>query len=179
MVGLAVEVFGLPLHPLVVHAAVVLLPMGALALIACVLVPRIRERYAPLSVAVLALGALSAVIAKFSGEQLADVVGLPEEHEEWGERTAIVAFVLLAVSVVWWWFQRRRPSAEAGSARGGLIQRIAGILTVLLALVVLVFTVLAGHSGSAEVWKDQVQAGANGNPTAGADEGPEAPEDGG
>ena len=36
------DVFGLPLHPLVVHAVVVLLPLSALGLIACVLMNSYR-----------------------------------------------------------------------------------------------------------------------------------------
>lgn len=37
-------VFGLPAHPLVVHAVVVLLPLAAVAAIAAALVPRWRQR---------------------------------------------------------------------------------------------------------------------------------------
>ena len=40
------EIAGLPLHPLVVHFAVVLLPLGALGLIALVAVPRWADRFA-------------------------------------------------------------------------------------------------------------------------------------
>ena len=47
--GLFSTIAGLPLHPLVVHLAVVVLPASALALVALVLVPRWRARYATLT----------------------------------------------------------------------------------------------------------------------------------
>lgn len=48
---------GLPLHVLVVHAAVVLLPLAALGVIALVAVPRLRSRYSVLTlVAVVVAG---------------------------------------------------------------------------------------------------------------------------
>lgn len=40
------ELFGLPAHPLVVHAAVVLLPLAAVATLVCAAVPRARRSYA-------------------------------------------------------------------------------------------------------------------------------------
>ena len=65
---------GLPLHPLVVHAAVVLIPLsGALALLMVVL-PRFSIRFGPL-VVVLAWGAVgAALVAKETGEILSELV---------------------------------------------------------------------------------------------------------
>ena len=39
------EFFGLPLHPLVVHGAVVLVPLAALGTVAVVLSGWVRQRY--------------------------------------------------------------------------------------------------------------------------------------
>lgn len=61
-------VFGLPLHPLVVHAVVVLLPLVALAVIALVLMPRWRARFAVPLLGLLVVGAVSAVVAMLAGE---------------------------------------------------------------------------------------------------------------
>ena len=41
---------GLPVHPLAVHLAVVLVPLGALALIALALLPKYRATFLPLTV---------------------------------------------------------------------------------------------------------------------------------
>ena len=56
-------VAGLPMHPLVVHVAVVILPLSALALIALVLVPRLRRPLGWLTLAGLAVGAVAAFVA--------------------------------------------------------------------------------------------------------------------
>ena len=77
---------GIPVHPLVVHAAVVLLPLSALALIAIIIVPRLRRPLGWLTMAGLAVGAGAAIVARLSGEQLAARVGEPQQHLELGEK---------------------------------------------------------------------------------------------
>ena len=42
------EIFGLPAHPLLVHAAVVLVPLAALGTIAAAAIPRHRKILAPI-----------------------------------------------------------------------------------------------------------------------------------
>jgi uncharacterized membrane protein len=139
---------GLPVHPLVVHAAVVLLPLAALGLIACVLRPAWRERFGGLTVLGLLGGAAATVVAKMSGEQLATRVGLPEEHAEWGERLAIAAVVLAVLSVLWWFLAR--DSSKAG------IGRILGWISVVVALAVIAVAIAAGHSGATAVWTGRI-----------------------
>ena len=51
------DFFGLPLHPLVVHAVVVLLPLSALGLIACIVFGRLRRGYAGLALLGMVAGA--------------------------------------------------------------------------------------------------------------------------
>ena len=65
------SIAGLPLHPLVVHFAVVLLPLGALGLVVLVLVPKWADRYGWLTVGAIAVGTGAAFVAKESGEALA------------------------------------------------------------------------------------------------------------
>lgn len=65
------KIFGLPAHPLLVHAAVVLVPLAALALVAVGWKEAWRRVYY-LPVALIAMaGAGSAFLAKQSGETLA------------------------------------------------------------------------------------------------------------
>ncbi len=56
------ELFGIPAHPLLVHAAVVLLPLAAVAIVIVAAVPRARRHYAPIALvlAILALGSVGA-----------------------------------------------------------------------------------------------------------------------
>ena len=90
---------GLPVHPLVVHGAVVLLPLAALGVLALVLVRRWRGVFGWLTLAGLAAGAGAAIVAEESGEALAARVGMPAEHAEWGERLPPVAVALFIVTL--------------------------------------------------------------------------------
>jgi uncharacterized membrane protein len=80
------DLFGLPAHPLVVHGAVVLVPLAALGALAC-LHPGIRRRFG-IVVAVLAcVAALFTWMAQESGHELQEQVNethLTEEHAEMG-----------------------------------------------------------------------------------------------
>ena len=149
------ELFGLPAHPLVVHAAVVLLPLAAIATVVCAAVPRWRRAYAPLALvaAVLALGAV--LFAQGSGEKLEHDVrktALVREHTEQGERvlpwaigvTVVAIAVTAAPSLA-----RRRPSIDGKGATAALVA---------LALVAgggAVFTTArTGHSGAKATWNN-------------------------
>ena len=164
------SVGGLPVHPLVVHAAVVLLPLAALGVVACVLVPPLRRRFGGLTVLVLAAGAASAFVAKASGELLAERVELPREHAFWGGILPWVALALLVAAAVWWTSgaaadRSARPAAPpkasgsgSGSASperpGSPAGTIAGGIAAILALAVLGLTVAVGHTGATAVWGD-------------------------
>lgn len=83
MTDLLTGILGLPTHPLVVHFSVVLLPLSALSLLIAVVWRWWRIRFAGLSVAGLLVATGATVLAKESGERLAEVVGTPQEHAEW------------------------------------------------------------------------------------------------
>lgn len=139
------EFFGLPLHPLVVHAVVVVLPLSALGLIACIVVKRFRQRYAGLAVLGLAAGTGAAWVAALSGHALADQVGTPATHLAWGEWLPRVATATLVAAAVWYFLQRGK-AAPVNLARG------LGILTALLSAASVALTVMVGHSGATAVW---------------------------
>ncbi len=173
-------VAGLPVHPLVVHAAVVLLPLGAALLLVLLVVRRWRAALAVPALLALAAGAAAAVVATESGEALAARVGVPGEHEQWGSLIPGPAGALLAVGVAWYILQRRDarattngpttsgpstngPSTNGPSTNGAaasLPTRIAAALVAVLAIVVTALTVLAGHSGATAVWSGRLAAAA-------------------
>lgn len=148
------DVFGLPLHPLVVHAVVVLLPLSAIGLIACVAVGRWRRHFAGLSVLGLVVGAGSAFVAAASGNALAAQVGTPTAHQAIGQVLPWVATATLALSAVWYFLQRGRDQ-QAPLTRG------IGVLAAVAAAASVVVTVLVGHSGATAVW-----GGTSGTPAA-------------
>ncbi len=59
--------FGLPLHPLVVHAAVVFIPLAALGAVLVVLSARFRGRYGGLAVLLGAAAVVAAFAARLTG----------------------------------------------------------------------------------------------------------------
>jgi hypothetical protein len=140
------DVLGLPLHPLVVHAAVVLVPLVALGMVLAAASPTWADRLrVPLGVLSVA-GAGAAVVARWSGQQLlARVPGSAElaEHVDVADLLAwfVVAFAVLVVA----W--------AALSARG-TAPRWLGWLAAVAGLAVTVWTVLAGHTGATSVWGD-------------------------
>ena len=146
--GIFSSIAGLPLHPLVVHVAVVFLPLSALALIALVAVPRWRKPYGLLAVAAATLGAAGAFVAKQSGEALAEEVGLPADHAQWGDRLTLAAIAFAVVALIWFVLDRRREPVA-------VVSTITQVAVVGLSIAVLVLTVLVGHSGATAVWGGQ------------------------
>jgi cytochrome b involved in lipid metabolism len=139
-------VFGIPAHPLLVHAVVVLLPLSAIGMIAMVLIPPFRgnvQKYFVAGTLVVATG--SAYLAKESGQTLNMTTGVSEYHQEWGSRTFYAALVLVVLSAIWFWLDTKPKS---------VYKLITGVLVVLVSLAAITATVLAGHSGAQSVWEE-------------------------
>jgi len=151
------KLFGLPAHPLIVHAAVVLLPMAAVGLVVVAALPRARRAYAPLVLAI-ALGAVVMVfLAQRSGEAFEERVReneLVERHTELGEtmlpRAIAPAVVAAGITALAWW---RPARARAGS---GAITVAAVVLAVLAGASATWKVVEVGHSGSKAAWSATV-----------------------
>jgi hypothetical protein len=141
-------VMGLPVHVLVVHAVVVLLPAVSIAAIVVALRTRSRRLMPWVTVAAAASTALAWIAAQ-SGEVLAGRVSVSQEHLTWGERLPIASAVLtVALALLW--------STSRGRRRGGGAWLLAWI-TVAAALGVLAVTVMAGHSGADGVWGSVIE----------------------
>jgi len=143
-------VAGLPVHPLVIHFAVVLVPLAAVGLIVAVLNKAFRTRFAFAFVVLLAVTVPLAFIAKESGEPLADRVGITENHENLGEVFPLWVSVL-AVAAVVWYLIARRDGLDA-------MRKIVGAVVIALAIGVTALTFLVGHSGAEATWGKLVGA---------------------
>jgi hypothetical protein len=97
-------VFGLPAHPLIVHAVVVLVPLSALAGIVVAVWPAARARYAPLALGVTTLALISVPLATHTGEELEPHVhpsALVERHTEMADGLLpFMALLWLALAVL-------------------------------------------------------------------------------
>lgn len=145
--------FGLPLHPLAVHIPVVLLPLGAIGVVLALLVPRWRASLAWAMIAVLGVAAAGALVAKLSGEALAERVGSPGQHEQLGNWVLIMATILFGATLAWWLWQGK---ADRRNRPTGVIGLIVGTVLASLAVGAIIVSVLAGHTGATQVWQDRV-----------------------
>jgi uncharacterized membrane protein len=162
--GIFDTIAGLPVHPLVVHFAVVLLPLAALALVVLVFVPKWADRFGLLTLITLVVGTGAAFVAKESGEALATHVGTPDAHASWGDLLPLLAVGLVLLAGVWYYLHRRAGGAGAPRSMAVLV---TGLIASVLAVIVTGVTVLVGHSGAESAWAGVV-AGANDQPTPAA-----------
>jgi hypothetical protein len=149
------ELFGLPAHPLVVHAAVVLGPLAVVATVVCAAVPRARRQFALLALGLAVVATVAVGLAQGSGEALeehVDETELVEEHAEQGERVlpwaiavTVAAGAVAAVPVL----MRRRPNLSGRAVTAVLVS------VSLVAGVGAMWTVTeVGHSGAKATWND-------------------------
>jgi len=147
-VYLYMEINGLPLHPLVIHAAVVFGPLAALAALLYVVLPRWRDRLRWPMVVLAVVAGGSIVAAYLTGTNFLD--SKPElkqlepvqTHED---RAWITLWVTLGFVVV---------ALAAGSLherRGAVRVGVSSLLAV-AAVATLVSVVLTGDAGSRAVW---------------------------
>ncbi len=149
MESLLYTVAGLPVHALIVHFAVVVLPVSAIALIAMIYTPKIKSKYSFISVIGVILGSASVLIAKQSGEALSERLGLPVEHSDYGTYLTIAAFIFMVHSIIWY---------RSSKGRRSRVVTLLGHLTVVAAIAVLALTFLTGHSGAQSVWEGKLAA---------------------
>ena len=139
-------VLGLPVHALVVHGVVVLLPLMALVTIVVALVPRLRFLAWPVVAADAGIVAMT-FVARESGEALQERLGgsqVAAEHAALGRNVIWFALGLLVASVI------------VATARGSRRILPAGVVTVVAGALVVIWTVRTGHSGSEAVWAEIV-----------------------
>lgn len=145
------EIVGIPLHPLLVHAVVVFIPLAALGTLALALVPRWRKPYGPLVVAASALSAILVPFTTSSGENLRDSLQLGgpvlekvQEHQTMGERVVWAVLPMFVLNLAMLLMARAgRPSREV---------TIVAWLATIAAVAATVLVVLTGHLGSQAVW---------------------------
>ncbi|MBA2954789.1 hypothetical protein GON03_10670 [Nocardioides sp. MAH-18] len=109
-------VFGLPVHPLIVHATVVVVPLAALLVALSVCWPRFRAWAGPLPACLSLAGLVLTPLSTASGESLEETVGessLVERHAELGDQLLPLTAALFVLSGLYWWLDRRRPAATA------------------------------------------------------------------
>jgi len=146
-------IFGLPVHPLIVHATVVIVPTAALAVALYAVWPRFRawSRWGPLALALAAV--VLTPLSTSSGESLEHRVGgnsLVEEHSHLADMLIwwVIPLAVLAAALYWW------HRGARGTRSGQALALAAAALPVVVAAGTLVQVVLIGHSGAEAAWSD-------------------------
>ncbi|HEU0088688.1 MAG TPA: DUF2231 domain-containing protein [Pseudonocardiaceae bacterium] len=153
-----VTIAGLPAHPLLVHAVVVLLPLAAVGVVTIAVRPAWRRRYGPVVAGLTVLGVAVVPFAQQAGEQLAARlarVGNPliVQHTALG-RTLLpysVVFAALTLALVLTGRWADRAVSDRHRAWRVLVAVVA-VLAVGSAAVTTAQVVRIGHSGSKAVW---------------------------
>ena len=147
------EINGVPLHPLVVHAAVVLGPLAALSALAYVGLPRHRDRMRWLALVTVLLGTASIWAAYLTGNNFFDsdhfknfsgeLLDRIEKHESYARTLRWIATGFGIVTV----------AATYLHDREGTRKTVLGVLVAIFAVLTLVWVVLTGDAGSRAVWE--------------------------
>lgn len=152
---------GLPVHALVVHAVVVLLPLACVGAIAMAIRPDWSRRYGLFVIGGGAISTVAAYIARESGEQLASRVGWQniERHQTLGNWVVWVGLLVTVLTLALWWTDRADPvvAGRAHSLSRSAVGKVLAFAVIAAALGAGAQTVLAGHSGSAAVWEQVIK----------------------
>ncbi|WP_086661222.1 DUF2231 domain-containing protein [Lentzea kentuckyensis] len=154
---------GIPLHPLLVHAVVVLLPLAALSSVAIALVPGWRRKYAWPVLGVTLVGVAAVPMAKQAGEDFQAAlakngVNNPaiQTHADLGTMLLPIALgfgvAVIALLVAGRLADRERQAEAPTTKTWRVISVVVSVLVVLLAIGTVYQTVRTGHSGSEAVW---------------------------
>jgi hypothetical protein len=148
------ELNGVPLHPLVVHAVVVLGPLAALTGLVYAVVPRWRWLLRWPLVVLAVVTAVAALVAVAAGEDLLaarpELAPIVEDHQEM-LRFVALGYVVVAGVAAW----ALGGVSALASGRGARETRFGIPVAVLLAagaVALLVTVYLAGDSGARAVW---------------------------
>jgi hypothetical protein len=144
---------GLPLHALIIHATVVLVPLMAVLTVLVAVRPRLREKYAWWTFAGDVLATLLVWATMISGYDFKSDLGvgnnnpLINRHEQLGKQ--LIWFVLaLAIAALLVALTTKRG---AGLAMG------ATLLSAVAAVLVLIWVVRVGHAGAEAVWSGVIK----------------------
>jgi hypothetical protein len=159
------ERFGdLPMHVLVIHAAVVVLPVAALTLIAFAVLPRWRWllRWPAL---VLGIGALVlAYVAKESGEAFVAAVPTLEQavrvHQSRGDLLFWYCLIFAVVTVVAVWLLGGTSALASGkgakATKSKPLELVTSAAVVVIGVLVIWQTIRTGDAGAKAVWDGQL-----------------------
>jgi hypothetical protein len=149
---------GLPLHPLIVHATVVMVPLAALTVLLAALWPRFRVWAGPLPAGLSLVGLLLVPLSTSTGETLERHVphsALLEQHTHLADGLLPWMIGLLAVASIGYAAHRRSLVDSVSRS----VPIVLAVLAVLAAVGTTVQVVRIGESGAKAAWADTDMTG--------------------
>ncbi|MSW55331.1 MAG: hypothetical protein F2835_01030 [Actinobacteria bacterium] len=156
------SIFGLPGHPLLVHAAVVLVPLAAIGTVVIAFWPAARNRIGWITAVLGVIGFFFAFFAKESGEALLETVRVTaavKSHAEMGDQGVIGAFLVGGSACTLMLFDQfvkeraKRNLPELSITRP--LRTLIGVFAVVLCIFGSVLVVNVGHSGAKATWENK------------------------
>jgi hypothetical protein len=146
--GLFGSVAGLPLHPLVIHASIVLIPLVAIGALVMSYLPSFSRRYGKLILVIALFAQVSLFLAKVTGEAFEEILDKDMgNHAELGEIAPFITLPMVALIYLRW--RLDRSGATVGSV---WVRRLTSLALIVASLASIAVIVLVGHSGAESVW---------------------------
>lgn len=139
---------GLPAHPLLVHAPLVLIPLVSVSAVVMVASARFSRRFGAAVAVLSALAVVSAAAAKLSGEAWGEQIGFPQPHAELADPLPVIVLLQALLVTVLWLLDRGRPTNRTRPLPVWLVSALVLVVSV----VAVYWTVRVGHSGAEAVW---------------------------
>lgn len=148
-------IFSLPVHPLLVHATVVFVPLAVVLVLGAVLVPRFRAWAGPVPAGVSLVALVLTPLSTATGENLEHQLppnALIEEHARLGDQLLPLTIALFVFAAAFWWLTRDRDGVDSRRPPALLVG--VGALAVVAAVGTGVQVARIGHSGAKAAWSE-------------------------
>lgn len=154
---------GIPAHPLMVHAAVVFVPLLALLAAAYAFVPKVRPHTRWVLGAIALIAPVVTTTAKLSGEAFyarleerkrvsPEYVPKLDAHGQFGEYTLYVVLVLALLTLALVYLVPPAAAATTGLGANTVLMLVLRVLVVVAGVISLYYVVRTGDSGAQAVW---------------------------
>jgi len=144
---------GLPVHALIVHATVIVLPLTAVAVALAAVHPRFRSWIGWIAPAAAVASVVLVQLTTMSGHKLYErferVHGVSKDLEHHKQLAGLLIWLVLplaALAVAGYFLHRREDS-------GKVVLNVVAALAVISAVSVMVDVALIGHAGASSAWK--------------------------
>ena len=155
----------IPLHPLLVHVPVVLVPLLFVGALAMAVWRPWFDRFGVLAGGLAVLAGVGTGLASQSGEELQTQVtdsASVRNHVELGDQAKLIILAFLVALLGWialnWWLEHRavRRRVPVGPSRAGTVLKCLAVASVVLGALATVWVIRAGHAGAQATWEGRV-----------------------